>query len=86
MSRYSYMAFIVLLAACAPVIAYAVQRHRRSGHDQKRSWVSYLTVWPVILDADRSKRNGRILTRREWFGWAIVGLLIAGGIFINSRF
>ena len=85
MSRYSYLVVAVLLAICTLAVIYAVQSRRSSSQGQKRSWVSYLALWPVILHADRSKRDGRILTRREWLGWAIVGLLIAGGVLISSR-
>jgi hypothetical protein len=84
----SHWYFIVgiLLAVGFFAVVYMIQSRRRSNGGQKHSWVSYLVLWPLILDADKPKRGERFLTRREWFGWAIVGLLIAAGIFVNSRF
>jgi hypothetical protein len=87
-SDMSHWYFIVgiLFAVGTFALVYVIQSRRRSGEGQKHSWVSYLVLWPLILDADRSKRGGRFLTRRECVGWAIVGLLIAAGMFVNSRF
>ena len=41
-----------------------------------RTWLHYLLVWPIVLEADKDKRNGRQLTPREWLGWGLVALLI----------
>ena len=85
MSRYWYIAAVILFAILAFAIVRAISLCRTS-QDPERSWVSYLLLWPVILGADKSKRNGRVLTNREWLGWAVIGLLIAGGILVNSKF
>jgi hypothetical protein len=85
MSGYWHIVVAILLAAWAFATVYVIQSRRRSNKDQGHSWVSYVLVWPLILDADKSKRGERFLTQREWFGWAIVGLLIAVGMFVGSR-
>lgn len=51
-------------------------QHRRPGAGQKRPWFHFLLLWPIILDADKGKRNGRFLTHREWFGWGIVVVVV----------
>jgi hypothetical protein len=42
----------------------------------KRPWLHYLLVWPIVLEADKDKRSGRLLTPREWLGWGIVAVVI----------
>jgi len=86
MIRYWHFIVAILLAAGTFAIVYVVQSRRHSAGDQRHSWVSYLLLWPLILDADKSKRAGRFLTRREWSGWAVVGLLIATGMLISAYF
>jgi hypothetical protein len=76
MSDYAYLLIAVGLGLAALVAVYLVQRRRVAAGDSKHSWVSYLLVWPLILHADQSKRDGKILTGREWVGWGIV-LLVA---------
>jgi hypothetical protein len=39
------------------------QHARRATH--KRPWFHYVLLWPIILDADKAKRYGRLLTARE---------------------
>jgi len=51
-------------------------RRRTDGSVHKRSWVDYLMLWPLLLDANKNERDGRFLTKREWFGWSVVALLI----------
>jgi hypothetical protein len=75
MEQYAYLIAGVGLGVVALVAVYVYQRHRartEAGH----SWLSYLLLWPLILDVDKSKRNGQILTRREWLGWGLVLLII----------
>jgi len=43
----------------------------------KRPWFHHLLLWPILLDVDKDKRNGRLLTTREWVGWGIVVVVIA---------
>ena len=76
MSDYAYLMLGVGLGLAALVAVYIVQRRRVTAGETKHSWVSYLLVWPLILDTDRSKRDGKVLTGREWVGWGIV-LLVA---------
>jgi hypothetical protein len=85
MSPYWYFIVGIILAIWAFVTVYVVQSRRRSNEDLKHSWVSYFLLWPLILNVDKSKRAGQFLTRREWLGWAIVGMLVAVGMFIGSR-
>lgn len=61
-------------------------KNGRSGKDVGHSWMSYILLWPLILDADKDKRKGRLLTKREWIGWGLVCLLIVIAIiFTLSR-
>ncbi|MBB6092371.1 hypothetical protein HNQ60_001217 [Povalibacter uvarum] len=53
----------------------------RSGNEAqkervRRPWHHYLLLWPIVLDKDKHRRNGRLFTAREWVGWAIVVLVI----------
>lgn len=75
MGEYTYLIAGMCLGAAFFVGLYIFQR-RRSGKEVRHSWVSYLLVWPLILDADKGRRDGRFLTKREWIGWGIVGLII----------
>ena len=72
MSDYAYFFIAVGLGLAALVAVYLVQRRRVAAGDSKNSWVSYLLVWPLVLDVDQSKRQGKVLTGREWLGWGIV--------------
>jgi hypothetical protein len=78
--QYAYLIAAVGLGVAVLVLVYLVQLRRGTTSDTKHSWMSYLLVWPLILDADRGKREGRFLTKREWIGWAIVGLIVIGAI------
>ena len=50
--------------------------HRKQTAGQKRPWFHYVLLWPIVLDADKEKRNGRFLTPREWLGWGIVVVVV----------
>jgi hypothetical protein len=84
MNRYAYFFVLVILAIFALVAIYFIQIRRRQSGSKGHSWASYLFLWPHILDVDKTKRNGRFLSKREWIGWLVVGLLIAAGIFIGG--
>lgn len=75
MGRYLYLIVGIGLGVAFFLGLYIYQR-RHSGKDVGHSWVSYLLLWPLILDADKGKRDGRFLTKREWIGWGVVGLII----------
>lgn len=49
---------------------------RRAKHAQQRSWIDYMLLWPLILDANKTERDGKFRTKREWIGWSAVALLI----------
>ena len=71
--------FLVAVIACGLVGLLIVYRYltRGTGSQRKRHrWLDYILLWPILLDADRDKRNGAFLTQREWVGWVIVALLI----------
>jgi hypothetical protein len=75
MDKYIYLIAVIGLCVVFFVAIYIFQRRRsatRAGH----SWVSYLLLWPLILEADKDKREGRFFTKREWFGWGLVVLII----------
>jgi uncharacterized membrane protein (UPF0136 family) len=74
MWEYAYLIAGVVLGAIFLIGMYLVHRHR-SGTESAHSWMSYLLVWPLILDVDKSKREGRFLTKREWLGWGLVILI-----------
>jgi hypothetical protein len=50
-------------------------QHRSNGR-RKRPWYHYAFLWPIILEADKDKRGGRLLTTREWLGWGAVAVVI----------
>jgi hypothetical protein len=72
--------YIWLVAGLSLVVAFFVAlyifQRRRSGTGAGHSWASYLLLWPLVLDADKEKREGRFLTKREWIGWGIVVLIM----------
>jgi hypothetical protein len=76
MERYAYLIGVVALGVVGLGVVYLYQRSR-SQAGTKHTWLSYVLLWPLLLDADKAKREGRFLTKREWIGWGIVLLLIA---------
>ena len=82
MAQYGYLIGGIGLGVAFLVFVYLYQR-RRSQTDSNHSWLSYVLLWPLILDADKSKRDGRFLTKREWLGWGVVLLLIILFIVFN---
>jgi hypothetical protein len=43
-------------------------------------------LWPLLLDADKDRREGRFFTKREWFGWGlVVSIIVLAIIFTPSR-
>ena len=85
MEKYAYLVAAVILAMAGGVALYLFQT-RRAKHAQQRSWLDYLLLWPLILDANKNERDGKFLTKREWFGWAAVAfIVICAIIFTGSR-
>jgi len=74
MAQYGYLIAGIGLGGAFLVLVYLYQR-RRSQTDSGHSWLSYVLLWPLILDADKARREGRFLTKREWLGWGVVLLL-----------
>jgi len=74
MREYAYSIAGVALGVIFLIAMYLHHRHR-SRTESGRSWMSYLLLWPLILDADKDKRGGRFLTKREWLGWGLVILI-----------
>ncbi len=73
MEGYAYLVAAIVLGVAVLTAIYLYQRRRsQAGH----SWLSYVLIWPLVLDAAKSKRDGRFLTKREWLGWGIVVLLV----------
>jgi hypothetical protein len=79
MAQYSYVIGGVLLFLASALAIY-LARARRVSAPPKRSFLDYLLLWPIILEADQDKRGGKFLTGREWVGWLAVVLLIVGAI------
>jgi len=75
MAEYAYMAIAIGLGVAFFVLMYIVQTRRNAAGASKQSWLSFWLVWPVILDVDQGKRDGRFLTGREWLGWGLVILI-----------
>ena len=80
MNNYAYLIAFLVLGIALLVAIYVVESRRAMRTGKKRPIISYLLIWPLIFDADRSKRNGSFLTIREWFGLIAVGLIIACAI------
>ena len=76
MREYAYSIAGVALGVIFFVVMYLYHRHR-SRTNSAHSWMSYLLVWPLFLDVDKDKREGRFLTKREWLGWGLVILIAA---------
>ena len=72
MSQYAYLIAGVVLGVAGLVAVYLFQTRRDSIEEPKRSWLSYLLIWPLILDVDAATRKGEFLTKREFIGWGIV--------------
>ena len=74
MERWIYpLGALVFGFACLFVIY--IYARRRKGGWQAAPWLSFVLIWPLILDADKQKRNGQFLTRRELVGWGLVVLI-----------
>jgi hypothetical protein len=84
MERYAYLIAAVGLGILYLGAIYLYQR-RRSQAGTGHSWLSYVLVWPLILDADRAKREGRFLTKREWLGWGLVVLIVIVAIVLTPN-
>ena len=78
---YAYLIAGIGIGVGALAIVYLYQR-RRSQTAAGHSWLSYVLLWPLILDADKSKREGRFLTKREWLGWGLVALVVVVAVFL----
>jgi hypothetical protein len=86
MERYAFLIGVVALGAVGLGVSSYVYHRRRSQPGTKDTWLSYVLLWPLVLDADKDQRGGRFLTKREWLGWGIVLLLIIlGVVFTPSR-
>ena len=77
------IAMLVLLGVLALSI-YFIQSRHGAVVKQKHRWVSYLLLWPLILDANKEKRGGKAFTTREWLGLALIALFIACGVVFFS--
>lgn len=75
MIKYAYLIGGVILLIGGAFAIYLIQMRKNSGTHQ-RSWIDYLLLWPLILDANKTERGGKFLTTREWFGWATIALII----------
>jgi hypothetical protein len=85
MERYIYLLAAICAGVAVVTVILVYQKHRIKT-DAGRSWIDYLLLWPLVLDADKEKRQGRLLTTREWFGWGVVILvMILAIIFVPSH-
>ena len=82
MEKYFYPLGALAFGFLGLLVVYLYQR-RRSKTGAPHSWLSYVLIWPLILDADRSKRDGRFLTNRELLGWGLVVLVAVVAIWLT---
>ena len=75
MGEYTYLIAGVALGIGFLLTSYFYQR-QRDRTNAGRSWLSYLLLWPLILDLDKSKREGQEMTKREWLGWGFILLIL----------
>jgi hypothetical protein len=80
MGQYAYLIGAIALGLALLGVVYLVYTRSPTAPDQRRPWLHYLLLWPLILDADKSKRGGRLLTTREFLGWGIVALVALAAI------
>ena len=85
MEQYTYLVAALGLGAVLLVLIYFNRSRYSSKSGGRRSWLSYLFLWPLVLDSDASKSKGRLFTTREWAGWAVVALIIFCGILFGSH-
>jgi len=85
MARYIWLFTGVILGAFGLLGLITYWARRQPGDARRLSWLSYVLLWPAILDADKERRNGRLFTGREWLGWLVVGVLILVGCLVGSR-
>ena len=83
----SYIYTVVgIVLAIALFVGLSIYERRRQRTNAGHSWWSFLLLWPLILDTDKDTRDGRFLTKREWIGWGLVGLIIVVGIVFTPSF
>ena len=82
--KYAYMVGLLVIVFAVLLGTYFLQSRQGVGFKQKHRWVSYLLVWPLILDANKKARGGSVFTGREWLGWVAVAALIAVGVLFFS--
>jgi hypothetical protein len=80
MEKYAFLLGVVGMGVVVIAVSFYLYQRRRSQPGTERTWLSYVLVLPLVLDADKDKRGGRLLTNREWLGWGIVLSLIILGI------
>jgi hypothetical protein len=80
MIEYAYLITSIVIGVGGLVLVYFVQTRRNASGETKHSWLSFALLWPFILDADQSKREGKFLTKREWLGWGLVGVIVVAAI------
>ncbi len=82
--KYAFLVGLFLIVAAAMLGIYFLQSRQGAALKQKHPWVSYLLVWPLILDANKVGRAGHLFAGREWLGWAAVATVIAVGVLFFS--
>jgi hypothetical protein len=82
MGAYAYLIGGIALAIVS-VVALYLYRRRRSQDGSGGTWLSYVLLWPLVVDADKSKRAGRFLTKRECVGWGVVLVLIVLAVLLS---
>jgi hypothetical protein len=75
MGQHAYLVGAIVIGLAFVGVVYLVYTRTPTDPGQRRPWFHYLLLWPLILDADKSKRGGRLLTTRELLGWGIVALV-----------
>lgn len=74
LKQFGYAIPAIVLFIIGAVLIYL--RRPSTSVKKDRSWIDYLLLWPLILERDANKRDGRFFTKREWIGWGVVVAII----------
>ena len=80
MTQHAYIIAGVAFVLALGAVVYLIQTRRNAAAGERRPWFHYFLLWPIVLDVDKTKRGGRVFTKRELIGWGVVILLIVAAV------
>lgn len=81
LARHGFLLLAVIVGACGLVLAYRQSSKRASTRGERRSFLDYLLLWPLLFESSSSvDRSRRLLTARELVGWLLVLAVIVVGL------